>query len=107
MSEKSINAGEIDVIEINAGIITKKGGKTMKPDKKFPLFIVTGASGVGKSTMCEILFKKETDYIVLESDILWQEVLLLPFVIWADERIIYRLYVRHFPDAQFLLRSGG
>ena len=23
--------------------------------------------------MCEILFKKETDYIVLESDILWQE----------------------------------
>lgn len=50
----------------------------MKPDKKFPLFIVSGASGVGKSTMCEILFKKETDYIVLESDILWQEVFNTP-----------------------------
>lgn len=69
-----INTGEIDVSEISVGIITKKGGKPMKPDKKFPLFIVSGASGVGKSTMCEILFKKETDYIVLESDILWQEV---------------------------------
>ena len=73
-----INTGEIDVSEISAGIITKKGGKPMKPDKKFPLFIVSGASGVGKSTMCEILFKKETDYIVLESDILWQEVFNTP-----------------------------
>ena len=73
-----INTGEIDVSEISAGITTKKGGKPMKPDKKFPLFIVSGASGVGKSTMCEILFKKETDYIVLESDILWQEVCNTP-----------------------------
>lgn len=44
----------------------------MKPTRKQPLFIITGASGVGKSTLCEILFRKETDYIVMESDILWQ-----------------------------------
>ncbi len=45
----------------------------MKPTKKLPLFIVTGASGVGKSTICEALFTREEKYIVLESDILWNE----------------------------------
>lgn len=46
----------------------------MTPTKKLPLFIVAGASGVGKSSACEILFQRETDYIVLESDILWNDV---------------------------------
>ena len=45
----------------------------MEPNKKLPLFIVSGASGVGKTTMCEILFSRETKYIVMESDILWKE----------------------------------
>lgn len=45
----------------------------MIPTKKLPLFIVTGASGIGKSTLCEQLFKGESDYIVLESDILWDD----------------------------------
>ena len=45
----------------------------MEPNKKLPLFIVSGASGVGKTTMCEILFRRETKYIVMESDILWKE----------------------------------
>lgn len=31
---------------------------------------------------------------------------IVTLFIWADERIIYRLYVRQFPDAQFLLRGG-
>jgi Predicted nucleotide kinase len=39
--------------------------------KRLPLFIITGASGVGKSTLSAELYKKETEYIVLESDILW------------------------------------
>jgi len=46
----------------------------MTPTVKQPLFIVTGASGVGKSSACEVLFKQEKDYIVLESDILWNPV---------------------------------
>lgn len=43
----------------------------MTPDKKLPLFVVTGASCAGKSTACEILFHREKEYIVMESDILW------------------------------------
>jgi hypothetical protein len=43
----------------------------MNPTNKQPLFIVSGASGVGKSAACEVLFQKEKDYIMLESDILW------------------------------------
>jgi len=50
----------------------------MKPDKNLSLFAVTGASGVGKSTICEILFKNETHYIVLEGDLFWHEVYNTP-----------------------------
>jgi len=47
----------------------------MTPTKKLPLFVVTGASGVGKSTTCEELFKNEAGkpYLVMESDILWDD----------------------------------
>lgn len=46
--------------------------------KRMPLFIVTGASGVGKSTICAELFQKEKDYIVMESDILWNDSFNVP-----------------------------
>lgn len=36
-----------------------------QPLKQLPLFIITGASGVGKSTLSIELYKKETDYIVM------------------------------------------
>ncbi len=36
----------------------------MNPTKKQQLFIITGASCVGKSTLCEQLFLKEKEYIV-------------------------------------------
>lgn len=45
----------------------------MNPTRRTPLFIITGASCVGKSTMCEILFRNERKYIVLEGDILWTD----------------------------------
>lgn len=45
----------------------------MEPVNKQPLFIITGASCVGKSTVCNILFQQEKDYIVMESDLLWNE----------------------------------
>lgn len=50
----------------------------MKPNKKLPLFIVTGASCVGKSTISEILFQRETEYIVMESDLLWNDIYNTP-----------------------------
>lgn len=37
----------------------------MKLTKKQPLFIVTGASCVGKSTLCNELFINEKEYIVM------------------------------------------
>lgn len=63
----------------HADKIISEDGKTMicpncnaeQPLKRLPLFIITGASGVGKSTLSIELYKNETDYIVMESDILW------------------------------------
>lgn len=45
----------------------------MEPVNKQPLFIITGVSCVGKSTVCNILFHQEKDYIVMESDLLWND----------------------------------
>lgn len=39
---------------------------------RLPLFILTGASGVGKSTVCLGLAARMKDVVVLESDILWR-----------------------------------
>ena len=39
---------------------------------RLPLFILTGASGVGKSTVCLALAAKMKDVVVMESDILWR-----------------------------------
>lgn len=50
----------------------------MKPTKKLPLFCITGASCVGKTTVCNELFKNEKDYIVLESDITWNDIYNTP-----------------------------
>lgn len=46
--------------------------------KRMPLFIITGASGVGKSAASAQLFQKEKDYIVMESDILWNDSFNVP-----------------------------
>lgn len=58
----------------------------MTPTNKQPLFIVTGASCVGKSTMCEVLFQRETSYIIMESDLLWQDIYNTP----EDDYSTYR-----------------
>lgn len=50
----------------------------MKPTQRQPLFIISGASGVGKSTLCEHLFQHEVDYIVIDSDLLWNEAFNTP-----------------------------
>jgi len=38
-----------------------------------PLFVLTGASGAGKSATCMALMGQLTDVVVLEADILWSE----------------------------------
>ncbi len=45
---------------------------------QLPLFILTGASGTGKSTTCLALVSKMKDIVVMESDILWRKELEQP-----------------------------
>jgi 2-phosphoglycerate kinase len=40
---------------------------------RLPLFVLTGASGVGKTTTCLALAAKTKDFVVMESDILWRD----------------------------------
>ncbi len=42
------------------------------PFARFPLLIISGASGVGKSTMCRVLLGKLNQVVLLDSDILWR-----------------------------------
>jgi broad-specificity NMP kinase len=39
--------------------------------RQLPLFVITGPSGIGKSTLCIELAPKLPEYVCLESDILW------------------------------------
>ena len=40
---------------------------------RLPLFVLTGASGAGKTTTCLALADKAQDFVVMESDILWRD----------------------------------
>jgi 2-phosphoglycerate kinase len=42
------------------------------PFRQLPLFIVSGASGAGKSSACNALLGKLEEVILLDSDILWR-----------------------------------
>jgi len=42
------------------------------PFRQMPLLIVSGASGAGKSSVCQALLGKLEDVILLDSDILWR-----------------------------------
>lgn len=44
----------------------------VSPILRAPLFLLTGASGAGKSTVAAALFARKTRYIVMEGDILWR-----------------------------------
>lgn len=39
---------------------------------RLPLFVITGASGAGKSSACLALAAKTKDFVVMDSDILWR-----------------------------------
>ena len=40
--------------------------------RRLPLFIVSGASGTGESTVCHHLLGRVTEVVLLDSDILWR-----------------------------------
>jgi len=40
---------------------------------RLPLFVLTGASGVGKTTLCLALAADVKDLVIMESDILWRD----------------------------------
>ena len=42
------------------------------PFRQLPLLIVTGASGAGKSSVCQAMLGKLEDVVLLDSDILWR-----------------------------------
>ncbi len=48
------------------------------PFVHLPLYVVTGASGVGKTTVCLHMPTRTRDYVFLESDIFWQPVFNTP-----------------------------
>jgi hypothetical protein len=45
---------------------------------RLPLFLVSGASGTGKSTACHELLGKLADVVLLDSDILWRPEFAVP-----------------------------
>ena len=53
---------------------------------RLPLFILTGASGVGKSVTCLALAAKTKDFVVMESDILWCDAFNQPATNYRDYR---------------------
>jgi adenylate kinase family enzyme len=53
---------------------------------RLPLFILTGASGVGKSTVCLGLAAKMKTVVVMESDILWRAEFDQPETNYRDYR---------------------
>jgi hypothetical protein len=51
---------------------------------QLPLLIVSGASGAGKSTVCQILLGRLSQVVILDSDILWRSEFNLPEDNFAD-----------------------
>ena len=58
------------VDKVNSIIICPECGYK-KNYKLLPLFMISGASGTGKSTICNYLVEKHNKFIVLDMDILW------------------------------------
>lgn len=41
--------------------------------KKYPLFLILGASGTGKSAICQKIISRFKDYIIMDVDTFWRE----------------------------------
>ena len=73
--------------------VAPEGAYAICPDCRFrhkflrlPLFILTGASGAGKSTVCLELAARMKEVVVMESDILWRAEFDQPETNYRDYR---------------------
>jgi adenylate kinase family enzyme len=66
---------------------------------RLPLFILTGASGVGKSTVSLDLAAKIKDVVVMESDILWREQFDQPETNYREYREIWLRLCKNISQA--------
>ena len=83
------NCGEL----LAAKIIVAEGPYAVCPNcayqhkfLRLPLFVITGASGVGKSRTCLSLVAKTSDFVVMDSDILWRPEFNQPVTDYRDYR---------------------
>jgi broad-specificity NMP kinase len=66
---------------------------------RLPLFILTGASGVGKTTTCLALAAKTTDLVAMESDILWRDEFNQPATNYREYREIWLRVCKNISQA--------
>ncbi|NLV91687.1 MAG: AAA family ATPase [Firmicutes bacterium] len=68
--------------------------------KQLPLFVITGPSGIGKSTLCLELSTRTSDYVIMETDILWND----EFTKGQDNYVTY--HIMWLPVAKNISQAG-
>jgi hypothetical protein len=66
---------------------------------RLPLFVITGASGVGKSSTCLALAAKTKDFVVMESDILWRDEFNQPATDYCNYREMWLRVCKNISQA--------
>jgi adenylate kinase family enzyme len=67
---------------------------------RLPLFILTGASGAGKTTACLALAAKTKEFVVMESDILWREEFNQPATDYRNYREMWLRVCKNISQAR-------
>ena len=66
---------------------------------RLPLFVLTGASGVGKTAACLSLVSRAKDFVVMESDILWRDEFNQPATNYLDYREMWLRVCKNISQA--------
>ena len=66
---------------------------------RLPLFVLTGASGVGKTATCLKLTARTTNFVVMESDILWRNEFNQPDTAYRDYREMWLRVCKNISQA--------
>jgi gluconate kinase len=77
------------------------------PFLRLPLFIISGASGTGKSTICLALVPRLQECVVIESDILWGIVPATPTDNYRDYRNTWLRVAKNISQAGRPVVLGG